>query len=394
MAVLAECPKCHRKQAYKSVKEWSCRACGENLASARHSQTLRYWVSFWVEGKQRREFVGYSKRDADAIDGERKNQKRNKTINDAIKDDTTFEELTEKYIARPKIKKYTTYGRTVAVLKRFNRRFGKWSVRDIRLSDLEEYQESLVDEGLAPGSVDQYLKIPAALVNWAYRDDRVTDRVLKPFQNLEMKLKKGENARQRTLTIPEYQNLVENASLHLRPLLIVGFHTGMRRGELLGLKWSYIDRENGFIRLPAEVTKEKKAKNIPINRYVHEALSRLPHAMHHDYVFTYRGKPITRDPTAALKGACRLAGIDYGRKVENGFTLHDLRATFCTFMDAAGVRESCRKTIVGHSLKGMDAHYIRTKDGDLRQAMDEFTLWFENQLENIDQTVDQNAINQ
>ena len=76
---------------------------------------------------------------------------------------------------------------------------------------------------------------------------------------------------------------------HLKPLLVVAFHTGMRRGELLGLNWTHIDREKGFIRLPAEITKEGKAKSIPINHHVDRVLTTLPRALHHDYVFTYKG---------------------------------------------------------------------------------------------------------
>jgi len=40
-----------------------------------------------------------------------------------------------------------------------------------------------------------------------------------------------------------------------------------------GLKWSYIDRKAIFIRLPAEFTKEKAPKDIPINKNVESVLT-------------------------------------------------------------------------------------------------------------------------
>ena len=82
------------------------------------------------------------------------------------------------------------------------------------------------------------------------------------------------------------------AAPHLKPVLTLAFYTGMRTGEIRGLKWSHIDREKGVIRLPAELTKEARAKVIPINHHVKRVLADLPRAIHHDHVITYRNEPI------------------------------------------------------------------------------------------------------
>lgn len=66
----------------------------------------------------------------------------------------------------------------------------------------------------------------------------------------------------------------------------------MRTGEPRDLKWSYIDRKANMIRLPAEATKEKRPKDIPINKHVKRVLNGMPRAIKHDFVFMYRGKPI------------------------------------------------------------------------------------------------------
>ena len=117
-------------------------------------------------------------------------------------------------------------------------------------------------------------------------------------------------------------------------------------------------------------------------------LTTLPRALHHDFVFTYKGQPIGK-LRGSFESGCDNAGIACGRKSENRLTFHEIRATFDTNMDRAGVSESCRKTILGHSLKGMDAHYLRPKDEDLKQAMDSYTTWIDDQISNVDQTVDQ-----
>lgn len=157
-------------------------------------------------------------------------------------------------------------------------------------------------------------------------------------------------------------------------MMIVAFNTGMRPDEILGLRWSYIDRKAWFIRLPAEATKEKAPKNIPINHHVKEVLDNLARHIDHDFVFTYRGKPISRNkgPSDALKTACRRAGIPCGKK-NGGIVPHDFRRTFKTNCVRAGVDKVYRDTITGHSLKGMDIHYIKPSEADLAAAMEKFT---------------------
>ena len=94
------------------------------------------------------------------------------------------------------------------------------------------------------------------------------------------------------MTVDEYLRLVEVAAPHLKGIITTAFNTGMRAGELRALRWSHLDREQGVIRLPAEVTKESRAKVIPINCHVKGVLAGLLRTVHHDFVFTYKGEPI------------------------------------------------------------------------------------------------------
>ncbi len=386
MSVLAECPVCHKKQAGKNRL---C-SCGEDLVKAKKSQRVRYWIAFRVEGKQRREAVGFSIDEARDADGKRKVQKRENRIFEMLPEaKMTFKELADWYVELPAVKRLRAYERVRRALVNFNDVFGAKVVNTIRPEHLEAYQAKREEEGRAPATIDLEITEAKAVINKAFENDLVDGRVLKTFKRIKARLKAGANARERTLTIAEYLGLIENAPAHQKALLAVAFHTGMRRGELLALRWVWIDRTKGFIRLPAEVTKEGKTKAIPIKYHVRAALESLPRALHHDFVFTYRGEPRERDIRGGLKKACKGAGIVYGQKEEGGFRFHDLRATFDTNMDRAGVSESVRKTIVGHTLKGMDRHYIRPTEEDLTGAIEKYTAWFDAQSANVDQNVDQ-----
>jgi integrase len=139
---------------------------------------------------------------------------------------------------------------------------------------------------------------------------------------------------------------------------------------------------------------EAKPKTIPINRHVKAVLDRLPRAIHHDFVVTYTGKPIKQKDgyKRSFRTACKKAGIPCGRKTPNGITFHDLRRTVKTNMLSAGASKIYCDLILGHSLQGMDVHYVVPDDETLRQAMAKYTDWLDDKiahaLASVDQTVD------
>jgi integrase len=223
----------------------------------------------------------------------------------------------------------------------------------------------------------------------AKRSNRVGERTLRAFRRVKSLTRRGENARRQTVSMTDYLRLLAAAPRHFRGLLVTAMNTGMRPGELRRLTWAHIDRKAGFIRLPAEFTKEKRAKAIPINHHVKEVLSGLIRHFNHEAVFTFGGLPLSgpHGSSGALRGACKRAGISYGRKAKNGITMHDFRRTVKTGMVAAGIDKVYRDLILGHTLEGMDRVYIIPPEDALRQAMDRYTAWLDNELENVAKTL-------
>ncbi|MBU4234261.1 MAG: site-specific integrase [Proteobacteria bacterium] len=251
--------------------------------------------------------------------------------------------------------------------------------------DLEEYQEERIEAGRAAATVDMEVVIAKTMVTKAFDNDIVDGRTVKAFRVVKRKLRKASNARKRTLTITEYLKLVNVAPVHLKAFLTLAFNTGMRTGELRALRWSHIDREKWVIRLPADIPKEKRAKAIPINHHVKKVVAKLPRAIHHDYVLTYKNEPIVT--AGGIKKsfitACGKAGIPYGQHLGNGITFHDIRRTVKTNMLSAGMDKVYRDTILGHSLTGMDVHYISPSEEDLHRAMGVYTVWLDAQIQSV-----------
>ena len=77
MSILAECPLCHKKQ---SVRKKFCK-CGADLDKLKgQKEKVKYWIQYYLAGKQRRESIGYSIEEAKDADGKRRVQKREKRI--------------------------------------------------------------------------------------------------------------------------------------------------------------------------------------------------------------------------------------------------------------------------------------------------------------------------
>jgi integrase len=73
----------------------------------------------------------------------------------------------------------------------------------------------------------------------------VESDVLKRVRNVETI---PENNRHlRYLTQEECQTLISSCDKHLKPIVITAIHSGMRRGEMLKLKWDNVDLKHGFI---------------------------------------------------------------------------------------------------------------------------------------------------
>src|SRR5262249_45369597 len=78
------------------------------------------------------------------------------------------------------------------------------------------------------------------------------------------KLDETENVREGLLDHEYYVKLRGELPAHQRLLLVIGYHLGMRSGEILGLKWTQVDWKAGVIRLEKRQTKSKQARNAPL----------------------------------------------------------------------------------------------------------------------------------
>lgn len=132
-------------------------------------------------------------------------------------------------------------------------RFGKIKLVQVKKSDVKRFYNNMADEKILKiSTIDNVHNILHQVFDFALNDNIIR---INPTDNMLKELKKSHNfsiEKRKALTIPE-QNLFINflktnsKYKHWYPVFAVMLGTGMRVGELTGLRWCDIDFEHGFI---------------------------------------------------------------------------------------------------------------------------------------------------
>lgn len=366
MSISFKCPYCH---TYHSLNKKKCRKCGSDLVSAKRSAKAKFYIKYRLPGKRKQFYKTASTlEEAKAIEADILLKKRAGNIADLKNRKMTFSDLSEWYLKLKSVQALAHYGVKKIHLDKFNAVFGDKEVKALIPSDLENYQHDRTTAGESDSYIDQQIGAVRTMLNKAYDNEIVSQDALKPFRKIKKKMKRNANARDRVLSSGEFDRLYSAASPHLKPILCMAYHTGMRQGEILPLTWDKVDMKGRVINLYPEDTKDREARKIPINNVLYDELSRIIRAIHIPNVFLYKGGTL-KDIRGSIKAACKRAGIKYGRKVKGGFIFHDLRHTFVTNARKKGVQESVIMSITGHSTREMFDRYNTVDMEDIQEAV-------------------------
>jgi integrase len=152
--------------------------------------------------------------------------------------------------------------------------------------------------------------------------DMVEEEVLKRIRRA--KLLEENNRRLRYLSKEECNAIIQVCDKCLKSVVITALNTGMRKGEILSLKWDNVDLRHGFILL--EKTKNGERREIPINETLRATLSGIVRRLDTPYVF-YNAETGTRyvNLHKPFQTALKRAKI-------KDFKFHDLRHTFASHL--------------------------------------------------------------
>lgn len=254
--------------------------------------------------------------------------------------------------------------------------FGKRKVTEISRSDIDRFHKSLSE---TPYRANRVLAMLSKAFNlaevWEWRPDGSNPcRHIKKFR---------EDRRERFLSSEEFARLgaalaqAESGEMaYFRPgrssayyvpkqavaALRLLIFTGARRGEILSLKWDFVNFEASRLELPDSKT---GAKFVYLPAPALKLLSELPRDPDNPFVIT-GAKPGThlvnmKDPWAAIREAADLPDL----------RIHDLRHSFASIGAGGGMSLPVIGALLGHKETSTTARYAHLSDNPLRIAVED-----------------------
>ena len=302
---------------------------------------------------------------------------RKKHLKLEAKKEYTFGQLLEWYLDHPKAKRKKTYLRDVEMSRILREHFGQQPAREIKPTDIETFQDRLLEtpskrgSPYKPATINRFVTLFKRIYNLAIRDDMVEKNPCWKVPFLPER-----NVRDRIIS-PEEFEILKNQLPEYALIFSLGYYLGMREGEILNLKEKQIHffgngADEGYIELYDGETKSGEGRKIPfgslIGRLLKDYLTKQKKKDPERFLFTTESGNPLGNFRRGFQRACRRAGIKW-------LCFHDFRHTAITNMRKAGVNISLIMAISGHKTMAMFRRYNRIDLNDGIEAMRKLELY-------------------
>ncbi len=225
--------------------------------------------------------------------------------------------------------------------------------------DIDKLKKHKLQEGVTQSTVNTYIRVLKRMFNvaiqWGYAQSN-------PVSKIRM-YSEAEARRSRVLTLEEEDRLMHVVSNLLRPIVIIALNTGMRKGEIMQLKWDDLDLEGRTINV--RKTKSGKPRTIPINSRLLVELQTLRSTNGNSTsLFT---NPKTGQAYKTIRKHFETAREE--AQLRN-FTFHDFRRTFGSRLALAGVDLNRIKELLGHASIKTTEIYLHADSKDIQDAVE------------------------
>lgn len=339
-----------------------------------------WYIDYYFNGRRIREKIGPSKKLAEDVLHKRKIEiAENRFLDIRREKKVRFRDFTKTYLELHCKAHKKSWKKDITLLRILTKHFGNKCLYEITPLAIEEFKneqskllhrrpvgDGFVQVLAAPATVNRKITCLRHLLKKAVEWGKLNDN---PAKNI--KLLRENNQRLRYLEKEEIKSLVDACSAHLRPIVILGLNTGMRKGEILGLKWRDVDFEKDIIYLLD--TKNGEKREVYLNELARKALIAVRKHLNSPYIFCGpNGKPYT-NVRRSFFTALKKCGI-------NDFHFHDLRHTFASQLVMAGIDLNTVRDLMGHKSIEMTLRYAHLSPDHKKRAIEIFgrrmdTIW-------------------
>lgn len=223
------------------------------------------------------------------------------------------------------------------------------------------------ERSASPRTVNMEIGTLSAMLTWAVKQGMIGSNPIAGFKQLPNDVKRKQR---RALTLAEVEALFRESPEYLKAVWRMFMVTGIRRNELVSMRFADIDFERRMVTVHGATAKNHKAREIPLDDDVLAMLQRLKDQAEHrkpvvgstakqteqqaaafsrDHVFvTKANTPWRNNLLTRFYSICRKAGIA-GAERKGSVDIHALRVSFTTLSIDNGASPKAVQAILGHS---------------------------------------------
>lgn len=277
----------------------------------------------------------------------------------------------------PNLRPTTTNGYRSNLRKHILPHFGEMYLREIMTSDVQDFLNERSD--LAKNTLHTMLVLLAEIFDGACEDNLMESN---PARSRRISIPSEKQNKRNALPVEQIleilQNLAKLPLLQRRYMALLLF-TGMRRGEVLGLRWSDIDVQKKVIYVRRAVSHpvnqpivgkpktDAGLREIPLDD---QLITFLEHAEEEGYIIGGE-LPLTlsvyRARFEAIRGEINLYGA----------TAHVFRHSYLSMLSKANVAPRVIQAIGGHASIKTTNRYLHAFEDDIQDAGGKVSLLFQ-----------------
>jgi integrase len=229
------------------------------------------------------------------------------------------------------------------------RELGTLRLSDLSVEDIQAYADQLLAAKAKPSTIRNAIMPVRVICRWRRREVAVNPTV-------GLTLPAVRNSHVRIASPAEAELLLTALRASDRPLWATAMYAGLRRGELMGLRWRDVDLPRGVVEVrqawdPKEhemVAPKSQAgvRRVPIATVLRAFLAPAQLAAPTDPESLVFGSGAVPFSASSVSERARRA---WKKAKMEPICLHDCRHTFASLMIAAGVNPKALSTFMGHA---------------------------------------------
>jgi len=325
-----------------------------------------YWLS-WVDAqgeRHKRKAKGQTLGEARSeLEAERVRTRKAIELGFTPPGKDTFAELAVRYLKHqtPRLTE-SEYVRQEGIVEKLLKPFFTGKVAAIRRPDVQRY---MTERGakVGPATVRKEMNVLKHMLGLA-----VEWEIIPWSPAIKVKMPQAPAGRVRYAQPTELRALMEVSPEWLRPIIAVGVSTGMRRSEILKLRWLDVDMGHNRILLPQ--TKNGEGRIVYLNKGAGAALRALPFGPETKATDKLFPDLKPAKVSMAFHRACQDTGL-------LDFRFHDLRHSAASWLRMQGADIHTVALLLGHKDLRMAARYQHLSPAFLLEAVSRLDSIFE-----------------